>query len=277
MNRDGMVCTRCGYRFVLNPKRYPYLTDGRALALVGALSRDGTRAFTPRQVFGAAAARQRLFWWTRAAPDFEMQFTVDDLIRLSVQQPAAFARMLVSPRLADSATTVWPEPDMYDYGAERILVVDEPIVVDLLIEVGVHTSARAMVLDVGGYPLAVTALARELLRQRPDVPIGMLHASDTDVEAMRARIQSLLETSTAIIDVGLAPSAAHMIKALRWARRLRQIPVDALPHWLLSTPLSEALSTDTPLGSRLLTGEEREKWYRSDHSNRSDRSDGDYG
>jgi hypothetical protein len=184
--------------------------------------------------------------------------------------------MVTAPRLAGAGTVRWPEPDIYDYGAERILVVDDPTVVDLLVENDVHTSARAVVIDRSGYPTAITELARALVRDRPDVPVAMLHASDADRAALTASIQALLGASAPVTDLGIDPGVISGFKALRWARRLDRLPLDALPHWLLTGPLVEAMITNSPIAASLLTTRDGATSY-VDLAYYIVVSDGDYG
>jgi hypothetical protein len=159
-----------------------------------------------------------------------------------------FQGLIVTPLLEGDAPVDYPEPDLFDYGAERILVVDDPIVVDLLVRNGVHTDSRAIIISLSGYPRQVRERAASLVRNRPDVSLHLLHGSSVNVEAMSATTRALLGASDATpIDIGISPSTARKVAAIRWARRLASVPVDALPYGWLTSGVSEALTTGTSL------------------------------
>ena len=155
----------------------------------------------------------------------------------------AFPRLIEGPALERPPTLTFPEPDLFDYGAERILVVDDPLVVDLLVHNGVHTDARAIIVSTTGYPRDVAPHAAALMQHRPDIPVHVLHASHADPIELEMRTRGLLAApDIRVTDVGLSPNAARTVKSLRWARRLPSVPVDALPHHLLTRGVVEAMA-----------------------------------
>ena len=265
-NRDGMRCKRCGYAFVFSPKLGMRLADRRVIAAAQRLGREGA-AFAPRQVLGSLAARRRVLWWTFPVSSAHLEAALTDLERLRRVHATAFASMLTGPALESAGTQQWPEPDIYDYGAERILVVDEPLAVDLLVEARVHVTARAIVVDQHGYPARIVALARELVVARPNVPVIVLHASGTRSETAVAAARDVVGTTGPVADVGLSSEAPKRHRALRWARRLSSVPLDALPRWMLGGAVAGALTTDRTLDDVLLVNDERSPEH----------SDGDYG
>ena len=265
-NRSGMQCTRCGYAFVFSPKRGMQLADRRVLAAAQRLGRDGA-AFAPRQVLGALAARRRFLWWTRPVSSANFEAALADLARLGRQHEPTFAAMLSGPALEAAGTQQWPESDIYDYGAERILVVDQPLAVDLLVHARVHVTAKAIVVDQYGYPARIVELARELVIARPDVPVMVLHGTGHDTATAVAAARRLIGTTEPIVDVGLSSETARRHRALRWARRLPSVPLDALPRWMLGGALTGALTSGESLDAVLLLD--------GDHA--QERSDEDYG
>ncbi len=52
-HRDGMVCTSCGYLFVLDPKVDPYISDMAFKTLLDKLSGPDQRYFTYHQLYAA--------------------------------------------------------------------------------------------------------------------------------------------------------------------------------------------------------------------------------
>lgn len=275
-NRDGMRCRRCGYAFVFNPKLGMRLADRRVIAAAQRLGRKGA-AYAPRQVLGSLAAERRFVRWTFPASSAHLNAALVDLERLRVLHATAFRSMLTGPALEAAGTQQWPEPDIFDYGAERILVVDEPLAVDLLVDAGVHVGARAIIVDQQGYPARIVALARELVIARPDVPVMVLHASGTQSEAAVAAARRLVGTKAPVTDVGLSSDAAKRHRALRWARRLPSVPLDALPRWMLGTAAIGALTSDPALSIDQVLAKLRRTVLIADDYRSLETSDGDYG
>jgi len=238
-----MRCTYCGYQNLLNPHEFPHVTDRRVLFAANRASDNGRRWYTGRQVFGEIVRKRRLRWWTRAARLNEMDAVVKAVDRLRLNG-WAFQGLIVGPMLERSSPVDYPEPDLFDYGAERILVVDDEVLVDLFVRNGVHTGARTIIISTTGYPHPVVERAASLVRDRTDVPVHVLHASNLTVEAMASMARALLTAPELnVLDIGLSPVAARRIPSIRWARRLASIPVDSLPHRWLTTGLVEALTT----------------------------------
>jgi hypothetical protein len=232
---------------VLDPHVFPYLTDRRVLAAGRAVSDNGRFWYTAHQLVGQLASRRRVWRWTRrltVAQLTVMTAAVDGLRRHGWPFPG----LIVAPAFDLAAPVGYPEPDLFDYGAERILIVDDPLLVDLLVRNGVHTDARSVIVSITGYPRQVVARAATLVEQRPDVPAYVLHASHHSTEEMAVAAGELLGAPHLTpFDVGLSPLAADRIAPIRWARRLPSIPVDALPRRWVTTALVDALTTNTPL------------------------------
>ena len=242
-----MRCRSCGYQNVLDPRSFPHVTDRRVLFAGRQVSDNGRRWYTARQLVGQLARRRRVWRWTRGVTPAQMT-----VMTVAVEQLRRhgwpFPGLIVAPALDLAAPVGYPEPDLFDYGAERILVVDDPLIVDLLVRNGVHTDARSVIMANTGYPSQVAARAATLLEQRPDVPVHILHASNRSCDAMTAAAGTVLGApDIRPHDVGLSPLAARRIPVIRWARRLPSIPVDTLPYQWLTTALVDALTTNTPL------------------------------
>lgn len=236
-----MVCARCGRQFLISPKQAPFLSDRRVERAAARLGAGGTRWYTVNQVVADLAARRRLrLGWLRWTRDARM-----DAARRTVGQYAAAGRLpqCIVREEMERPPQAWSEPDLFDYGAERILVVDDPLVVDLLVRNGVHLEAKAIVLSVEGYPRQVTTAARALVAERHDVPISILHATDRPRDEMVGGTRRLLGASDwmLVTDLGLAPGAAKRLKVLRWARRLSSVAVDHLPTRYLTAGLIGAM------------------------------------
>ena len=67
---------------------------------------------------------------------------------------------------------------------ERILVVARDLLVDLMINNNRHTDQRILVLAESGYPDYLVPRARQLLEERCDLPVFLLHDATPSGVAM---------------------------------------------------------------------------------------------
>jgi hypothetical protein len=236
---NGMTCSTCQYRFLLNPKLPPYCADRRFRQAIDLASDRSTRPYTPTQVHGAIFRRRNRGFWRRL---FIARGSADlDATRAAVVHWQRAGRdlgpIIHKPGLDLAGQDEhWPEPDLFDYGAEGILVVDSPILVDLLVRNGVHTTSRIAIVEArSGYPGGVVSRLRPLVAARPDLPLFLLHnsAADAALDLERQARDLLGAAKNPVVDLGLPPDAPERIDAVRWARRMDPVPVDLLPHtWL---------------------------------------------
>src|SRR5829696_5151785 len=234
-----MICTSCRYHYRLDPKLPPYIADRRFAREVARVSDGATRPYTATQLHGSIFRRRNRPFWRRIAP---APGTADlEHTRRAVQTwrraGGDLGPILHEPALADAGdASAWPEPDVFAYGAEGVLVVDQSLLVDLLVGYGVHTTSKLAIIDgPSGYPQRVVEHLRPLVAARPDLPIFVLHDSSSgraEELAQWARHRLVTEQNP-IIDIGLPEDAARRLPILRFARRIPVVPVDLLPHrWL---------------------------------------------
>lgn len=155
-------------------------------------------------------------------------------------------RLLQWPRL-DGPTPAAPEADIFDYGAEAVLVVDDDLAVDLLVANGFASANRCLVVSTTGYPSRVASRAAALLASSPTTRAGVLHESGNTDAVAAARVRY----GPTVVDLGLPADIARKVGALGWARNAPSIPVRALPHRLLATALPMALTSGTAIGELL--------------------------
>lgn len=290
--RSGMKCARCGYQFVLSPKQAPYAADRRFVRAIAVVSKDGERAYTSRQLHATMFRRRNRGWWHRL---FLARGTSD--VRSTEAAVATWERaqrplgpIIARPALESSGAPEWPEPDVYDYGAEGILVVDDRLLVDLLVALGLHTVARVVIVEAAhAYPRQVVERLPDLVGARPDLPVFVLHASPLGTDEAEAMIRSardLLGAATnPVIDLGLRADAPTRLAPLRWARRLPSSTPDMLPYRWLTSGLAAAIAQRVSLDELVHppTGAEPGDtvpisiWSAGDHDDGHDAGDGDFG
>jgi hypothetical protein len=160
--------------------------------------------------------------------------------------------LIAAPGL-DRSPPQFREPDVFDYGVERILIVQHDILVDLFVRNNVHATQRALVISERGYPSYLLPVAQRLLATSSELPIFLLHDADTEGLMMRARLERsgmLALAGRRIIDAGLTPRDVGRIGKLRaLAPRARgnALPADALPFALLAGGFALAFADNVPL------------------------------
>lgn len=163
-------------------------------------------------------------------------------------------RMIMEPALHDPPPE-WNETDIYDYGVERLLIVEHDILVDLLVKNEVHADQRMLVLSETGYPGYLLPLARRLLEERLDLPVFLLHdATDHGIE-MEQRLTAsrmLPLDGHPVTDLGMHPADFQKLKRTKHYAsndKTRALPVDAMLLPFLTAGLGTAMAQDISLGN----------------------------
>ena len=143
----------------------------------------------------------------------------------------------------------WQEEDIYNYGVERVLLVERPLLVDLLVKNGLHARERMLVMSVDGYPEYVGTHLKRILHEQTDTPVFLLHDATEAGMAMkeRFRLQDWNGADQPILDLGLFPEDAMKLKGLahRSPEKLQgRLPVDALSMVGLSGLLALAFAEE---------------------------------
>jgi hypothetical protein len=164
----------------------------------------------------------------------------------------ALAKMITEPRLG-TPPPEWQEPDIYDYGVERILIVERDLLVDLFVLNGLHAEHRALVLSETGYPDYLVPRARHCLEENDQLPVLLLHDATRHGVAMEQRLRgsSLLPLAERPIkDLGLFPDDVRKLAQLRpvgGGSRGLGVPADALLYGALVAGLSDCFAQDVAL------------------------------
>jgi hypothetical protein len=279
---------------VLDPKVEPRLSDQKVFAAVRRVSAGDTRPITVNQVLGNLVRHRRLkLGPVRTIATRRVTAGAVSIVRMR-DRKSVFPTLLTEPGFDPMPPATWPEPDLFDYGAERILVVDDAMLVDLLVNVGVHVDANAAIVAWNGYPTHVWWACRRLVTDRREVPVFVLHGSVHGATAAADRTRAFLGLSPAspVIDIGLPPDAARRIRSLRRARRLANVPADFLPPAFLYAAITRSFTAERNEAGRSVEEDDDERddlwtelerrWRHADneqHDNPSadDDLDGDFG
>jgi hypothetical protein len=284
----GLTCGECSYEFVFNPKESATkgLTDGKFAACIRSANQNGTAYFTRNQLysvccrklrdsplkefgFGIAAFAIAVGLATAEVWDISVFFAVMGSVwiisgvYLAYRKitPANFDMLLGKWRSAGKPVEKlieeselhqpppeWSEPDIYDYGVERLLIVERDILVDLLVKNGQHAEQRMLVISETGYPEYLLPVARRLLEEQAEVPIFLLHDASAHGTGMKDRVidRGILPLDGKnITDLGMYPEDFQKLKRTRRYdpnNTSRSLPVDAMAMPFLASGLGTVMS-----------------------------------
>ena len=145
----------------------------------------------------------------------------------------------------------FPEKDLFDYGVEKIIIVERSILVDLLVKNGFHADQNALIFSRDGYPDYIVQQARNILKQNSSLPIYFLHDAG---EAGMAMAHKKKLAGRTVIALGIAPEHLEkmsFLDALQLHRKGYKAPLDILPYPVLAALFDEALREKRTVGEIL--------------------------
>ena len=260
----GMTCSRCQYRFLLDPKNNGY-TDNKFITIINKLRQQGEGYFTFHQFYALLFRSSKRFGGLVAiffvgfvafciiaalAESILLGLGIVILLGLLIRS-AHKSHFSKAPdrtsirRFWDrwNANTVIPvkgflsepgftntpsnaaEEDLYDYGVEGILIVDQPIYVDLLVRNKVHSEFRLLVMASDTYPTFLLEKANALLAERADLPVYLLHDATAIVSRMTTRFNL---RDHRVYDLGLSLQMYENHPRLSPFGALAEKPLDVL-------------------------------------------------
>lgn len=292
----GMYCGGCGYKFAFNPKESDTrgLTDGKFAACIRSASQNDTAYFTRNQLYAAFCRRMcgsPAIQFGCAA----IALIACTIFALLPIIPFAFITGLVGLLLLINAVSTacrtyprrkfdgllqrwlrgrpidklieetslhkpppnWSEPDIYNYGVERILLVERDILVDLLVKNGLHAEHRMLVVSESGYPDYLAPVAQRLLQEKSDLPVFLLHDATAFGVGMEHRVREseLFPISGhPVTDLGMFPADFKNMKGTKHydpTNKDRALPVDALLIPFMTLGLGAAMTEGLAIGAMM--------------------------
>lgn len=298
--KEGMICKGCSYRFLLSPKSHNGMTDGKFLAAVRRASQFETSYFTENQLYTAYVLNSKsgliaslavviflagaltfcalalgggVAWWLLLIPIFILLlfnhfgfFTGLNRSKflkcLKLWTKNRTLKYLIKePELYDPPPE-WDEHDIYDYGVEKLLVVQRDVLVDLLVKNQFHVEHKTLIFAESGYPVYISRRIKDLLQARPDLPIFVVHDADSEGQQMMQRIKQAYwlpqegrdSDRYRWIDFGLYPDDFKKMNRIRRvckAMRTYQLPIDTLMINSLTMGLATSLLSEESLAELL--------------------------
>ncbi|MCP4520347.1 MAG: hypothetical protein GY827_01405 [Cytophagales bacterium] len=138
------------------------------------------------------------------------------------------------------------ENDVFEYGVEGIVLVDQNYYVDWLVLNNFHFTNRVVVLSVNQYPKYLAPQVQKLLDSSENLPIYFLHDGINDKDKMLAKAKEFLsfKKQEILIDLGLFPQHFHEQQILRKRRKnavfSQNLALDTLYYQQLSLVFIQA-------------------------------------
>lgn len=277
------------------------MTDGKFLALIRRVSRDDTQYYTMNQLYAQYCRRLRpsprrpliiaslltaaavlcyillgetpgvllgiaalvafgvaAFRVCRPLPKRETLQSHIDRWRASGR---SLERLLLQPTL-HTPPPQWDEADIYDYGVERMLLVEHDLLVDLFVLNEFHAQERALVLSQNGYPAYLLPIARRCLQDNPQLPVYLLHDATPRGRWMASRLQNselLPLQGHPILDLGITPDDVKRMRAQRPLQPRRSqyaIPIDYVLFATLSAWVAQGMMENLAFADLLLQSQQ---------------------
>ncbi len=283
---DGMYCSKCHRNFIFNPKVNDY-NDYKFKLLEERVSHKSTLFYTENQLYIgylhsikfrlreniglviffiflvivliAVKAYLFLIFLLFIIPSsklFGKENMSGDEFRRRVStwnRQEALHNLIQEPGMHDAPAS-FPEDDLYDYGVEAVLIVDQDIYVDLFVRNKCHIEAKVVVISQNGYPNYLVKKVQRILDENEQAKIYYIHDTTTDFAAMQQAVRSFLTVpSTAEEnDLGLFQEDIKNISFLRGLKLDKEFCVDYLPPSKLGPCLTSSITTGTLLLTSLI-------------------------
>lgn len=226
--KEGMICGSCGYRFALNPKEWPNITDMGMRNAIRDLSGPEEYYFTWNQLVArlyrvvkkkkrAARIALTIFLfvvvlvltiiflgkhvWPIAVVIVAAVLTVVKIAKSPVNisygdvtkviesyRTVHPIEHLVDGRMFSNLTSEDFDPELMKYAPERIIIVERDDLTDMLLMNRFHFDNKALILSAGKYPGRAFSACRQYLEKFPDIPVILMHDASESGLRMKARL-----------------------------------------------------------------------------------------
>ncbi|QDU95840.1 hypothetical protein [Lignipirellula cremea] len=207
-------------------------------------------------IVGVIAAISALVKWGAAPKTFNTWQKLTERWR-QAKGAAGLEKLIAGPTLHKPPPD-WQEQDIYDYGFERLLIVERDELVDLFVLNKLHAEQRTLIFSESGYPLYLLPPAQKTLDANPTLPVFLLHNASPSGEQMKDRIENWSHLNLAghpITDLGLCMTDIARMKGMKKIKADQDqggTAVDLLKYATLAGGLGLALDQQISLGGLLL-------------------------
>lgn len=261
--KEGTTCFRCKYKFIFNPK-VDDTNDLKFSKIIDRVSVNDSVHFTFNQFYAEFIKANRLkassyvlksLWLLTIAfvgfIFFEsiiitlgvviVGFLINCMVIWMTYKPPRYAHVeqlfirwnkKEKPSKFIAKTSLYKPPktpvdkDIYDYGVEAILFLDEEIYVDLFVLNNIHTDLRALVMSKTGYPDYLSPICKHILKNNPDIPVFVLQNAYNDGKMIENVKKTYQIQDREIMNLGLFIEDFDKIKRLKKFRGVPSLPLD---------------------------------------------------
>lgn len=294
--KQGMKCGKCGYLFTFNPKEPSSagITDGKFHQAIRKAGQNGTAVFTKNQLYAAYAKiatgtgkAKIIFGCVLTGLGIAAVFVVGNVAAILIflgaisllsgifgnSKPVShqnflqdiarwkssgkpIENLIETPSLGTRPKT-WTEEDIYQYGVERILIVQHDLLVDLMVKNNQHTEQRMLVIAESGYPDYLMPQVGRLLDERDDLPVFLLHDATDSGMKMKQRIMRLNWLPLRdhlLVDLGFFSEDFAKLKRVDRVRsgyHGNEMPADALLLGAMTLALGACFSNQSAIADEI--------------------------
>lgn len=151
----------------------------------------------------------------------------------------------------------WGETDIYEYGVERIFLMQRRLLVDLFVLNHQHTENRALVISGDGYPTYLQEKFETLLDHSPEIPFHLFHDATRDGEKWAAAMQAQFgNRKRKVIDTGISKNDLKNIDKVKNValNNKDECGLDVLPMGMLCNGIALSVVGGVAFGQILEDG-----------------------
>lgn len=181
----------CGYNFVFG--KNDIIKDRFMLMLEKKASKNETRYFTMDilyKVYQKHHTRHSSisrFFFFRKSQILDKDSLAQIHYHWQTQSSLRSHKFIDKPNLQQPKNPIGEE--VFHYGVERIIVVDEPLKVDLFVKNNKHVEKKALIISSDGYPAYLKSQLQNILEKQPDISIGFLYKPETTIDEQVMRFE----------------------------------------------------------------------------------------
>jgi len=147
----------------------------------------------------------------------------------------------------------WGEADIYDYGVERVFLMQRDLLVDLFVLNHQHVDNRALVVSEDGYPSYLQEKFKQLLTSSPELPIFLFHdATDDGEQWAELMMKKYRNNGREVVDAGVDRqfiSKVGKVKHVPKKSSQNEAPIDILPMSMICNGVALCAAGNVPFTS----------------------------
>ena len=143
----------------------------------------------------------------------------------------------------------YPEIDIHQYGFESALVVDDPTMVDVLVNNDFHAKTGIPIFSACGHPKHLQSIFKSTVQLNPKIKHYFIHGTKQNPELMTKTMAKWGYFPTNIVDLGFSTLGVMSVPMLKdlLSNSQKHFPLSALPPTMLESTLLSSIRENRPL------------------------------